>query len=68
MVMLNYAFKSNYILKSLNTVLLLSKDPMDLGYFIFPIFALHNGIKLSYPKSNNNKRKDPIYIVAVLSD
>lgn len=68
MILLDYVFKSHFILESLNKVLLLSKDPMDLGYFIFPIFALHNGIKKSYPKSSHNRRKEPIYIVAVLSD
>ena len=67
MLLVSYAFKINFILESLNKVLLLSKDPMDLGYFIFPIWGLNNGIKISYTKASYNRRKEPIYIVAVLS-
>lgn len=47
-------------------MLLLSKDLKDLVYFIFPTFSLHNGIKDSYTKAKYNRRKDPIWIVAVL--
>lgn len=63
---LNYAFKSSFIMEYLNKVLLLSNDPKDLAYFIFPIYAFHNSIKLSYQKASYNKRKDPVWIVAVL--
>lgn len=66
LLILNYAFSSHFVLDYLNKVLLFSNDPKDLAYFIFPIYSLHNGIKLSYLKSTYNRRKDPIWIVAVL--
>ena len=50
----------------MNKILLLSKDPKDLAYFIFPIYALHSGIKAKYSKAIYNKRKEPMYIVAAL--
>ena len=55
-------------MESLNKVLLLSTDPKDLGFFIFPIYSLHNGIKVSYQKAGYKTRKDNIWIVAVLED
>jgi hypothetical protein len=66
LLLINYAFKSQFILESLNKVLLLSKDPKDLSYFIFPIHSLHRGISAAYPKETYYRRKDPIFIVAVL--
>lgn len=66
MKLIDYIFQHGFILEYLNKVLLFSKDPKNLAYFIFPIHALHNGIKATYHKSSYTKRTDPIFIVAVL--